>query len=109
MESLEAADRKIDGLADSGQLNPALLLTMAKAYSAAKDTNITKEEVKEIMGHLYFKARPECHTATRMHDSGSVPCCSLQGSLARIGVHGLECNLLHKHPSGTVPWKVCSL
>ena len=52
---MEEADRKIDGLADSGQLNPALLLTMAKAYSAAKDTNITKEEVKEIMGHLYFK------------------------------------------------------
>ena len=58
--SLEEADRKIDGLAESGQLNPALLLTMAKAYSAAKDTNITKEEVKEIMGHLYFKARPAC-------------------------------------------------
>ena len=55
VDSLEEADRKIDGLAGSGQLNPALLLTMAKAYSAAKDTNITKEEVKEIMGHLYFK------------------------------------------------------
>ena len=58
MSSLEEADRKIDGLADSGQLNPALLLTMAKAYSAAKDTDMTKEEVKEIMGHLYFKASP---------------------------------------------------
>ena len=56
VSSLEEADRKIDGLADSGQLNPALLLTMAKAYSAAKDTDMTKEEVKEIMGHLYFKA-----------------------------------------------------
>ena len=67
VESLEDADRKIDGLANSGQLNPALLLTMAKAYSAAKDTDITKEEVKEIMGHLYFKARPGCLTAIGMH------------------------------------------
>ena len=58
VSSLEEADRKIDGLADSGQLNPALLLTMAKAYSAAKDTDMPKEEVKEIMGHLYFKASP---------------------------------------------------
>ena len=58
VNSLEEADRKIDGLAESRQLNPALLLTMAKAYSAAKDTNMTKEEVKEIMGHLYFKASP---------------------------------------------------
>lgn len=61
MNSLEEADKKIDNLANSGQLNPALLLTMAKAYSAAKDTNITKEEVKEIMGHLYFKVKP-CST-----------------------------------------------
>jgi len=53
---MEEAEKKIDGLASSGRLNPALLLTMAKAYSAAKDTNMTKEEVKEIMGHLYFKA-----------------------------------------------------
>ena len=56
MSSMEEAGEKIDGLADSGRLKPELLITMAKAYSAAKDTNMTKEEVKEIMGHLYFKA-----------------------------------------------------
>lgn len=44
MESLEAAERKIDELAASGKLDPALLLTMAKAYAGAKETDITREE-----------------------------------------------------------------
>lgn len=55
--TLEEADRKIDELAASGQLSPALLLTMAKAYSGCKDTDMTREEVKDIMAHLYFKAK----------------------------------------------------
>ena len=59
---MEAADATIDKLASDGRLNPALLLTMAKAYSAAKETDYTKEEVKDVMAHLYFKvcaaARP---------------------------------------------------
>ena len=54
-ESMEAADATIDKLATDGRLNPALLLTMAKAYSAAKETDKTKDDVKEIMAHLYFK------------------------------------------------------
>ena len=54
-ESMEAADATIDRLASEGRINPALLLTMAKAYSAAKETDKTKDEVKEIMAHLYFK------------------------------------------------------
>lgn len=45
MDSLEAADKKIDELAASGKLDPALLLMMAKAYAGAKETDITKEEV----------------------------------------------------------------
>lgn len=32
MDSLEEADRKIDTLAATGQLDPALMLMMAKAY-----------------------------------------------------------------------------
>ena len=52
---MEAADASIDKLASEGRLNPALLLTMAKAYSAARETDKTKEEVKDIMAHLYFK------------------------------------------------------
>ena len=57
VSSLEEADGKIDALAKSGALDPALLLTMAKAYAAAKETDKTKEEVKDIMAHLYFKVR----------------------------------------------------
>ena len=53
--SLEDADKRIDELASSGKLDPALMLTMAKAYAAAKDTDYTKEEVKDVMAHLYFK------------------------------------------------------
>lgn len=55
--SLEEADQKIDELAASGRLDPALLLMMAKAYAGTKDTDITKEEVKDVMAHLYFKAK----------------------------------------------------
>lgn len=55
MGSLEEADGKIDELAAAGKLDPALLLTMAKAYAAAKETDKTQEEVKDIMAHLYFK------------------------------------------------------
>jgi len=56
-ETMDAAEAKLDALASSGRLDPALLLTMAKAYSGVKDTDITKEEVKDIMAHLYFKAK----------------------------------------------------
>ncbi len=55
--SLEEADRRIDQLAAAGQLSPALMLTMAKAYAGSKDTDMTREEVKDIMAHLYFKVR----------------------------------------------------
>ena len=55
--SMEAAEAKIDELATSGKLDPALLLTMAKAYAGVKETDATQEEVKDIMAHLYFKAK----------------------------------------------------
>jgi len=55
--SMEDADRRIDDLAKSGKLDPALMLTMAKAYSSAKDTDYTKEQVRDVMAHLYFKAK----------------------------------------------------
>lgn len=56
-ESMEKAEAKLDELAATGKLDPALLLTMAKAYSGVKETDITKEEVKDVMAHLYFKAK----------------------------------------------------
>lgn len=55
--SIEAAEATLDEYASSGKLDPALLLTMAKAYAGVKETDATKEEVKDIMAHLYFKAK----------------------------------------------------
>ena len=48
-------DAKIEGMAQSGALDPALLLTIAKAHTSIKDTDYTREEVKDVMAHLYFK------------------------------------------------------
>eukprot|EP00238_Polyblepharides_amylifera_P001117 CAMPEP_0196573472 /NCGR_PEP_ID=MMETSP1081-20130531/3373_1 /TAXON_ID=36882 /ORGANISM="Pyramimonas amylifera, Strain CCMP720" /LENGTH=406 /DNA_ID=CAMNT_0041891201 /DNA_START=32 /DNA_END=1252 /DNA_ORIENTATION=+ len=55
--SLEEADKMIDDLAASGGLNPALLLTTAKAYNSVKESAFTQEEVKDVMAHLYFKMK----------------------------------------------------
>lgn len=56
-ESLEDADKRIDELAASGKLDPALMLLMAKAYAKAKETDVTREEVKDIMMHLYMQVQ----------------------------------------------------
>lgn len=56
-ESMEAAEAQIDALAGAGKIDPALLLTMARAYAGVKETDKTREEVKDIMAHLYFKAK----------------------------------------------------
>ena len=53
--SLQEMDAKLDQLSASGGLDPALLLTLAKAHTSVKDTDYTKEEVKDVMAHLYFK------------------------------------------------------
>lgn len=50
VDSLEEADKKIDELAATGKLDPALLLMMAKAYAGSKETDITQEEVGTILG-----------------------------------------------------------
>lgn len=57
VDSMDAAEARIDQLAAEGKLDPALLLTMARAYAGVKETDKTKEEVKDIMAHLYFKAK----------------------------------------------------
>lgn len=69
------ADAKIDQLAKNGKLDPALMLTMTKAYAAAKDTDYTKEQVKDVMAHLYHKVSGEM-----------LPCCKIssRSSLLRI-------------------------
>lgn len=59
VKSVEDANVKIDQLAKNGKLDPALMLTMTKAYAAAKDTDYTKEQVKDVMAHLYHKVSTE--------------------------------------------------
>lgn len=43
--SLDAACRKIDSLAEKNQLDSALVLMITKAWSAAKESNMMKDEV----------------------------------------------------------------
>ena len=57
INSLEEADREIDALQKAGKLDPAMMLTMAKAYSGVKESPYVQEEVKDIMAHLYFKSK----------------------------------------------------
>ncbi|RAL47006.1 hypothetical protein DM860_017047 [Cuscuta australis] len=54
--SVDAAYRKIDDLANKNQLDPALALLITKAWSAAKESDMTKTEAKDIMYHLYKAA-----------------------------------------------------
>ncbi|XP_021284511.1 uncharacterized protein At4g37920, chloroplastic [Herrania umbratica] len=55
--SLDVACQKIDSLAAKNQLDSALVLMITKAWSAAKESNMTKDEVKDILYHLYMTAR----------------------------------------------------
>ncbi|KAK9050608.1 hypothetical protein SSX86_030422 [Deinandra increscens subsp. villosa] len=55
--SVDAACRKIDNLAEKNQLDSALVLMITKAWSAAKETDMMKDEVKDILYHLYMTAR----------------------------------------------------
>eukprot|EP00850_Spirogloea_muscicola_P023137 SM000332S12442 [mRNA] locus=s332:79571:81666:+ [translate_table: standard] len=55
--SLEAACHKIDELASRRQLDSTLMLLITKAWAAAKESTMMKDEVKDIMYHLYMTAR----------------------------------------------------
>ncbi|KAM3361355.1 putative protein isoform X1 [Capsicum galapagoense] len=55
--SLDAACKKIDDLAQKNQLDSALVLMISKAWSAAKESDMTKDEVKDVLYHLYMKSR----------------------------------------------------
>lgn len=55
--TLDAACKKIDALVEKKQLDSALMLMLTKAWSAAKESNMTKDEVKDILYHLYMTAR----------------------------------------------------
>lgn len=51
--SLDAACKKIDNLAEKKQLDSTTVLMITKAWAAAKDSNMTEDEVK-LMGSLDF-------------------------------------------------------
>lgn len=55
--SLEDIDAKVEELASSGRLDPALMLTASKMYMSVKESPYTSEEVKDVMAHLYWRAR----------------------------------------------------
>ncbi|KAK7244962.1 hypothetical protein RIF29_39791 [Crotalaria pallida] len=46
--SLDAASRKIDNLAEKKELDSTLVLMITKAWSAAKDSNMAKDEVRNF-------------------------------------------------------------
>ncbi|KAL2341504.1 hypothetical protein Fmac_009444 [Flemingia macrophylla] len=54
--SLDAACRKIDNLAEKKELDSTLVLMITKAWSAAKESDMMKDEVKDILYHLYKTA-----------------------------------------------------
>ncbi|KAK1314349.1 Uncharacterized protein QJS10_CPA06g00588 [Acorus calamus] len=54
--SLDVACKKIDSLAEKNELDSAMMLMLTKAYSAAKEANMMKDEVKDILYHLYTTA-----------------------------------------------------
>lgn len=56
-DSLEAAESRIDDLAASGRLDPAFMMTAAKAYAAASESPYTRDEAKEVMYKLWRKAQ----------------------------------------------------
>ncbi|GAX73760.1 hypothetical protein CEUSTIGMA_g1211.t1 [Chlamydomonas eustigma] len=57
INSVEEADAKMAELAKQGKIDPAFLQITAKAYGAARDTNMTKDEAKWVAYKLYRQAR----------------------------------------------------
>lgn len=57
VETVQDMDSKINELASTGKLDPALMLTAAKAYMSVKESPYVEEEVKDVMVHLYSKMR----------------------------------------------------
>lgn len=54
--TISEACKKIDDLAEKNQLDSALMLMISKAWSTAKESNMMKDEVKDILYHLYKTA-----------------------------------------------------
>ena len=57
MSSYEEIDAKVAEITQRGELSPALMLTASKMYMSVKESPYTSEEVKDIMGHLYWRMK----------------------------------------------------
>ena len=57
VETLEEMNQKIEEMSQQGKMDPALVLTAAKAYMSVKESPYVEEEVKDVMAHLYFKMK----------------------------------------------------
>ncbi|GLJ49897.1 hypothetical protein SUGI_1060710 [Cryptomeria japonica] len=55
--SLEVARNKINNLAKKNQLDSTFMLTVSKAWAAAKESTLMKDECKDILFQLYVEAR----------------------------------------------------
>jgi hypothetical protein len=85
--SYEDIDAKIDAMAGEGKLDPALLLTASKMYMSVKESDYTSEEVKDIMAHLYWKARHAgraCHARTALAGGGSADALRCANATLRV-------------------------
>ena len=89
-ESMEDVDRRLDGLAQSGRLDPAFMLTMSNAYANTKLTDATKEEVKDIMYYMYQQVccRAEILAGWQATAPGCTRAASEQQSMLTTPVHG---------------------
>ena len=56
-DTLEDLDQKMEKMVDNGQMDPALMLVLARAHNNVKDTDYTSEEVKDVMAHMYYKVQ----------------------------------------------------
>lgn len=52
--SVDAACRKIDNLAEKNQLDSTLVMMITKAWSAAKESSMTKDEVMMALPHKHL-------------------------------------------------------
>jgi hypothetical protein len=72
---LTTLDSRIDNLAQTGGLDPALLLTMSKAWVAAKDSSMVKDEVSVTLSLC---------RSVRATDGRRVICVSVEFLLQRL-------------------------
>jgi hypothetical protein len=56
-KSVEDVDRAVEALGRTGRIDPAFLQISARAYGAARDTEMTLDEAKWVAYRMYVKAR----------------------------------------------------